>query len=997
MVASVDGFSCSCEENSIPVGIARCKQCNTTEVVSADGSSCVPRKCQIANNRFICRKCPSDYISVTQNVDGSPSKEVVCVKCARGYKAQNNVCVRCASCICPKTDIAVKNVCVPKRFLSERPKYDGNMPGYLLMDVLKNEYLCINGDLLACRTLAAGCVHSMYSADLAGPCQMWLQPKIAPPKGLPDLVITPSVNELKPGEFVLAYGTNTLTFVLAIYTFEGGFEILQSTKEKKYQCILPIEINMGTDISVERDNHKVGSLRVHINIEAHYKGKTSISPSITTSLRVEHEMPSAGIRRGMERKRIASFMSRVDMSDNGVVKGLAERLVQTPLPGPAASVYAAIRSRPTNESHSSMEWKADNLYMGWYSRNSPFSVCDSAMERCDASRWITFLIDTTPEWVLVRRFSIWFTTLHALAVEAGFLGLALPLSETEEYFIKAFVYSSFALKSINIVWLNWKQCCYDIFFLDWNEYNSTFEDEKFSNNFNWRASTLAREWNRVQAVRRAPPSYTVVLALIILNVKRSWLVSHKSIGYRWAAASIAWWLSYSTVLVTRWALERLTGAPPSVIPGVCRGVGISLLVFQEERYAHYVNGRSDEDKDMRMTPRPLSMCRIVMSLQLRIVYNQLSSSTQDDSDAMTKQATLSRLLAAFFERALDGLNWVASERTVMERLLDVELSERESGTTSVLLYDSADNTPSCVAVTWWGEEWSLGTFDAMLFGLIMLTTDEPLLAAVITLGLWQVMQYVRHSFGQRNQMKKMITSLYRGVSTDVESSENRETLKQKRCNTNSEVFIDENSPSCASESEETTIKTRFTSTTTKMRTTKTNTKVIPRGPFYDFLMHICDALLNNFKVNRVHKYFKILGKCLDGLGSGFFMRMEIDRFVRFVKKKSVYSGKKLRQYVMNFINIISSGKPMMNQFFHAMNSIFSIYDKIKMDDYIYLLKKYGRKEINVIGDRTRWIFKEFIFGKFYRQKDEVISDIKHKLILADIEYEKSRKNYRQRK
>lgn len=55
---------------------------------------------------------------------------------------------------------------------------------------------------------------------------------------------------------------------------------------------------------------------------------------------------------------------------------------------------------------------------------------------------------------------------------------------------------------------------------------------------------------------------------------------------------------------------------------------------------------------------------------------------------------------SYLSKALDGLSWVASELTILERLLNVELTTREAGNTSTLLYDPADNTPSCFAVTW---------------------------------------------------------------------------------------------------------------------------------------------------------------------------------------------------------------------------------------------------------------------------------------------------------
>lgn len=62
-MSSVLGFGCSCAEHSVPIGIDHCRPCNATEVVSTDGTACVPRRCQNVSGRVACRKCPGDYIT----------------------------------------------------------------------------------------------------------------------------------------------------------------------------------------------------------------------------------------------------------------------------------------------------------------------------------------------------------------------------------------------------------------------------------------------------------------------------------------------------------------------------------------------------------------------------------------------------------------------------------------------------------------------------------------------------------------------------------------------------------------------------------------------------------------------------------------------------------------------------------------------------------------------------------------------------------------------
>ncbi|PZC83076.1 hypothetical protein B5X24_HaOG208549 [Helicoverpa armigera] len=755
MVTSADGFGCSCAEHSVPAGIDRCRPCNATEVVSSDGTACVPRKCQNVSGRIACRKCPNDYVTVTQNIDGSPLKEVQCVKCARGYKAENNMCVRCASCACAKHQIIVRGICVPKSYVNSRPKYEeGSLHPIALLDVVKHEYLCTQNDIRACRTLANECVKNFYSIDPAGPCRLWIQSNLPTPKGLPRLTVESTLEDKNPGEvFLTRKQQDYLLIATAMFSSDGGFKFIKEP-DQRLRCRLPVQVRIGRDfahdcimnvskltddlnetlspylyadgklvqipvyprkpngysiqkgswlsskfkryflvdnflstvanitstvylrtmviqLQIERDKTTASSLRVHISVEAVYASKSPLSETVTMTLRVVHIMPDAGVHRGLE-----------------IWGGLLGCLL---------SLYAMV------------QWRGVVRRGGLYVSVVP--LLSGA------------LADTL-------YFAAWIATLHALAAEAGTLGLTLPLSLREERIIRAFLYSAVSLKAVKVAWLNFNQCRCDVFFLDWSEYNAPFKGVSATEKYNsWRAQTLAREWSGLQTMRRVSPGYTVTLALIILHALSPWQsYLPPSQGYRWAVATIAWWSSYVILLFSRLVGDRLRGSPTAGLPKICTSVGLSLIVFEEDYYAHYVHGRT--------------------------VYKQLSLSLPGLGEAETRQSLLSRFLAAFFERALDGLSWVASERTVLERLLNVELNTREAGNTSTLLYDPDDSTPSCFAVTWWGEEWSLATYDAMLFSGVFIATNDPLVAALTTLVSWQIMMQTRKWFGNRNQREK---------------------------------------------------------------------------------------------------------------------------------------------------------------------------------------------------------------------------------------------------
>ncbi|XP_045452713.1 meckelin-like [Melitaea cinxia] len=795
LVTSADGFACTCEEHSIATGIARCKPCNMTEVVSSDGTMCVPRRCQSSAGRIVCRKCPLDYLTVTQNFDGSPMKEVQCIKCTRGYKVINNRCVKCEACSCKKHEIIVKGRCLPKKYVLDRPKYlENNLHPNELLEIVKLEYLCMQQEYRSCRTLASSCVHNFYTTDPGGPCRLWIQRNLVKFKGLPLLTLDSS----KSGKIdvPLQSGKNDLKIATAIHTKSGGLKIFRDPKDIVNQCpvtcLPPIFIKIGNDftlncsrniteftdedfialfelylynetnfdplsvtilkpnsyevvkgkwpskqfrkfflvknsistitnttdtvylrylvfrIRLERDASAISSLRLQMSIEAQYTTKSPLTDMITTSISVKHEMPTAGVLRGLE---ICGgvFCSLMTLYALVQWRGIVKRggLVLVVIPILASYV-------------------ANGLY-----------------------------------------FAALFSTLHALAAEAGTLALTLPLSQTEERVIELVIYIVVCLKALKILWINWNQCRCDIFFVDWSKYNlptkgmhqinikNTKDITIQSKSNNWKEAFLAREWISIQTKRRVSPGFTATSTLLILHLlEPRYSNILKSQGYKWVISSSVWWCSYIIFYCIKFLMDKLNKSQSTGLIKICTDLELSLLVFQYEYYGHYVDGRHEDLMDFRSRTHALQTCRLVCSPQLRDVYKKLTTNGYLDNHK-SNHVLLSQFLSAFFERALDGLNWVASERTLLEKLLDVEFVTREEGNTSILLYDNDVTIPSSYAVTWWGEELTLATFDSMLFGCVLMMTGHLVLATLVTLIIWQIMKFARYYFGCINVKNKI--------------------------------------------------------------------------------------------------------------------------------------------------------------------------------------------------------------------------------------------------
>ncbi|CAH0696026.1 unnamed protein product [Spodoptera exigua] len=168
---------------------------------------------------------------------------------------------------------------------------------------------------------------------------------------------------------------------------------------------------------------------------------------------------------------------------------------------------------------------------------------------------------------------------------------------------------------------------------------------------------------------------------------------------------------------------------------------------------------------------------------------------------------------------------------------------------------------------------------------------------------------------------------------------------------------------------------------------------LPRGPFFGFLRNICNALISpKFKVKHLGKYFHILSKSLKGFGINFIQKIWIRRFRRKLKKYSIYNKKKLKSKAKAFLDFISDGKPKKIAYFAAMDAIYSVDDDRKMDDYVYLLKNYGKGVVRHIGAETRRIFERIIFGRYDRLDENRQDKIELKFKSAVIEYWENRLN-----
>lgn len=168
---------------------------------------------------------------------------------------------------------------------------------------------------------------------------------------------------------------------------------------------------------------------------------------------------------------------------------------------------------------------------------------------------------------------------------------------------------------------------------------------------------------------------------------------------------------------------------------------------------------------------------------------------------------------------------------------------------------------------------------------------------------------------------------------------------------------------------------------------------LPRGPYFGFLTNICKTLISNkYSVKYLNKYFLILRKGLKDLGINFLQEIWIKRLRKRLKKYSIYNKNKLKSKVNDFLVFITDGKPKKNEYFKAMNAIYTSVDDLRMDDYIFFLREYGKGALRHIGKKTRQAFEQIVFGRYHRQPEDEQGNIELKFTSAVVEYWEERLN-----
>uniref|UniRef100_A0A8D8X0C7 Meckelin n=1 Tax=Cacopsylla melanoneura TaxID=428564 RepID=A0A8D8X0C7_9HEMI len=269
--------------------------------------------------------------------------------------------------------------------------------------------------------------------------------------------------------------------------------------------------------------------------------------------------------------------------------------------------------------------------------------------------------------------------------------------------------------------------------------------------------------------------------------------------------------TYVLVYLTQWLL--LIGVYENFIKNgihqfvdLCSVANVSVFILTMENYGFYIHGRSahgfaDTDMESMATqmlreeedlvghrgllpgteqqtfemsvPRqlrsyykrvmaPLSMSQhpnsqagagsMTAALKMKSLMGGGGGGGVDINRSVQAYNNMNRFLAAFLEHALKDLDYHVKDKMFVEALLDIEFSDAAADKGVFYI----DNGHSFDSVLFYGAEFSLFSFELMLFTSVLIWFDNSLTAGLVTIFVAKIIAYIRDLGGKSNLAKKTL-------------------------------------------------------------------------------------------------------------------------------------------------------------------------------------------------------------------------------------------------
>ncbi|XP_018652741.1 hypothetical protein Smp_156860 [Schistosoma mansoni] len=394
---------------------------------------------------------------------------------------------------------------------------------------------------------------------------------------------------------------------------------------------------------------------------------------------------------------------------------------------------------------------------------------------------------------------IYFVSIYFLIfykVQSVYL-INLPNSDE---FILIYIAIAFALKCIDLIHLIAVQCTMDIFLIDW-------EPPKFNrniNNVNPPSNTDIQSSSRSQSLGKYNIISDMTDNLVVRSKKelRSSLQPSSIISDQMEDTGISvWriiyvaneWNEIQTYRIIQWLFsitlwERCFSDKLRSFADLCSVANVSVFLFAQSNFGYYIHGHSPtgrSDVDLGGITQMLSIenegiapkrgitpdsndhtYRMALPSGLRQTFNRLYTPLLNltlnadkygkhvSAQAITNEVyhNINRYLKRFISRDdPDGLRYRIVRRKAFEDIIDGEFDDT---TFEGLFY--IDDGNSFGDTLYYGNEWLLFTFDALLFCLVDLLSQNLILSAFFVILIGSIFTLLRDDLGRRNTARKTL-------------------------------------------------------------------------------------------------------------------------------------------------------------------------------------------------------------------------------------------------
>ncbi|XP_075438837.1 meckelin isoform X2 [Ascaphus truei] len=390
------------------------------------------------------------------------------------------------------------------------------------------------------------------------------------------------------------------------------------------------------------------------------------------------------------------------------------------------------------------------------------------------------------------------------------VSVLLPLPDEENNFV-IYVGCAFALKALQFLHTLILQLTVDIFFIDWERPKGrALKSEGGMKSGTapvsiWRTYFVANEWNEIQTVRKINPLFQVLAVLFFLEVvgfqnlalmdpSSSLSRNPKDYIAPWSrilryGVGTALWLTigFLQTLFFSAFYERFVEDKIRQFVDLCSMSNISVFILSHRCYGYYIHGRSVhglsdtnmEEMNMNLKREAENMCcqrglqpntdiqtfQISITSRARMQVDRIhdtltrmngparflqTSSTNSEQSTKTYHI-MNKFLSSFIDHAFKDMDYFVKDKLLLERILRMEFMEPMDKS---IFYN--DETHSFSDVLFYGNESTLLIFDTLFFSIVDITSQNFVLAAILTYLQQEFFRLLRGAMGKKNLASKTL-------------------------------------------------------------------------------------------------------------------------------------------------------------------------------------------------------------------------------------------------